>query len=302
MKDAPADAAPVAARRRRAAPTASLADYVALTKPRLNFLVVATSAAGYYLGGPARPDVVAMAQAVARHGARRRRRGGAESGLRARHRRADAAHAAAPAAGRPRVARRRAHLRRSRCRSPASCCSRRAPTGWRRRSRSRRSSSTWSIYTPMKRRTSLVDARRRGARRAAAAHRLDRVARQRRASAARRSSPSCSSGRFRISWRSRGCIATTTARPASRCCRSSSRTAGAPAGRRCSTRRCCCRSASLPTLVGVAGTVYFGDRAGARLGAARGSPCASPTTRTERVGARAVLRLDHLSAAPLDRR
>jgi heme o synthase len=40
-------------------------DYVALTKPRLNFLVVATSAAGYYLGAPGAIDVTAMAQAVA---------------------------------------------------------------------------------------------------------------------------------------------------------------------------------------------------------------------------------------------
>ena len=40
-------------------------DYIALTKPRLNVLVVATSAAGYYLGGPPSPDVALMAQAVA---------------------------------------------------------------------------------------------------------------------------------------------------------------------------------------------------------------------------------------------
>ena len=40
-------------------------DYVALTKPRLNFLVVATSAAAYYLGGSGSPDVWLMAQAVA---------------------------------------------------------------------------------------------------------------------------------------------------------------------------------------------------------------------------------------------
>jgi protoheme IX farnesyltransferase len=40
-------------------------DYLALTKPRLNFLVVATSAAGYYLGGPQSADLVLMAQAVA---------------------------------------------------------------------------------------------------------------------------------------------------------------------------------------------------------------------------------------------
>ena len=32
-----------------------VADYIALTKPRLNFLVVATSAAGYYLGATAAP-------------------------------------------------------------------------------------------------------------------------------------------------------------------------------------------------------------------------------------------------------
>jgi heme o synthase len=43
----------------------SVADYVQLAKPRLNVLVVATSAAGYYLGGPPAPDLVLMAQAVA---------------------------------------------------------------------------------------------------------------------------------------------------------------------------------------------------------------------------------------------
>ncbi len=42
-----------------------VADYVALTKPRLNFLVVASSAAAYYLGTGGRPDVAAMALAVA---------------------------------------------------------------------------------------------------------------------------------------------------------------------------------------------------------------------------------------------
>jgi protoheme IX farnesyltransferase len=63
VKDAPVDAAtiPVPAVRR----SSGLGDYVALTKPRLNFLVVATSAAAYYLGGPRNPDVVAMGQAVA---------------------------------------------------------------------------------------------------------------------------------------------------------------------------------------------------------------------------------------------
>ena len=63
MKNSPADAAtiPIPATRRA---SSSLGDYFALTKPRLNFLVVATSAAGYFLGGPSRPDIVSMTQAV----------------------------------------------------------------------------------------------------------------------------------------------------------------------------------------------------------------------------------------------
>ena len=40
-------------------------DYLELAKPRLNVLVVATSAAGYYLGAAGPPDLAAMAQAVA---------------------------------------------------------------------------------------------------------------------------------------------------------------------------------------------------------------------------------------------
>jgi heme o synthase len=43
---------------------ALLADYLALTKPRLNVLVVATSAAGYYLGAPGGPAAVPMTIAV----------------------------------------------------------------------------------------------------------------------------------------------------------------------------------------------------------------------------------------------
>ena len=62
MKDAPVDAAALAVPDRRAF---AFGDYVALTKPRLNFLVVATSAAGYYLGGPASANLVPMAEAVA---------------------------------------------------------------------------------------------------------------------------------------------------------------------------------------------------------------------------------------------
>ncbi|MGC4083567.1 MAG: heme o synthase [Vicinamibacterales bacterium] len=42
----------------------TFADYVSLTKPRLNFLVVLTSAAGYYLGVTGSPDLTKMAQAV----------------------------------------------------------------------------------------------------------------------------------------------------------------------------------------------------------------------------------------------
>ncbi len=64
MKHAPVDAASLslpAARRS----SSIVGDYLALTKPRLNFLVVATSAAGYYLGGPQNADLALMAQAVA---------------------------------------------------------------------------------------------------------------------------------------------------------------------------------------------------------------------------------------------
>jgi protoheme IX farnesyltransferase len=62
VKDAPAHAAPVPIVGR---PAGTFSDYLALTKPRLNFLVVATSAAGYYLGAPGGPHLLPMAQAVA---------------------------------------------------------------------------------------------------------------------------------------------------------------------------------------------------------------------------------------------
>ena len=45
--------------------TNALADFVSLAKPRLNVLVVATSAAGYYLGAPDGPALGPMAAAVA---------------------------------------------------------------------------------------------------------------------------------------------------------------------------------------------------------------------------------------------
>ena len=44
--------------------SSAVADFVALTKPRLNLLVVLTSAAGYYLGSVTSPDLMKMAQAV----------------------------------------------------------------------------------------------------------------------------------------------------------------------------------------------------------------------------------------------
>jgi protoheme IX farnesyltransferase len=61
VKDVRADAATVAV---AAAARGTVADYLGLTKPRLNLLVVGTSAAGYYLGAPA-PVGAPMLQAVA---------------------------------------------------------------------------------------------------------------------------------------------------------------------------------------------------------------------------------------------
>jgi protoheme IX farnesyltransferase len=64
VKQAPAQVAParISLSRRSVQP---LVDYVALTKPRLNFLVVVTSAAGYYLGAPPSAPLGEMAAAVA---------------------------------------------------------------------------------------------------------------------------------------------------------------------------------------------------------------------------------------------
>ena len=63
MKPSPADATTIALPDVKRA--TSVGDYLALTKPRLNFLVVATSAAGYYLGSTGSVDMVSMAEAVA---------------------------------------------------------------------------------------------------------------------------------------------------------------------------------------------------------------------------------------------
>ena len=62
MKHVPADVVLPMAEARRS--NAVVADFVALTKPRLNFLVVATSAAGYYLGATSAIDPAAMTAAV----------------------------------------------------------------------------------------------------------------------------------------------------------------------------------------------------------------------------------------------
>jgi protoheme IX farnesyltransferase len=64
VKDAPVDATAISIPTARRS-TGVLGDYLALTKPRLNFLVVATSAAAYYLGGPRSADLMLMTQAVA---------------------------------------------------------------------------------------------------------------------------------------------------------------------------------------------------------------------------------------------
>ncbi len=64
MKNTHVDAAasiPLPAARRS---SGVFGDYLALTKPRLNFLVVATSAAGYYLGAAGAIDAAAMTEAV----------------------------------------------------------------------------------------------------------------------------------------------------------------------------------------------------------------------------------------------
>lgn len=61
MKNPPAEVVDVLSDARRAS---SIGDYVSLTKPRLNFLVVVTSAAGYYLGEVGGPDLFRMLQAV----------------------------------------------------------------------------------------------------------------------------------------------------------------------------------------------------------------------------------------------
>lgn len=59
----PAQVAParIAVSRRSIQP---LVDYIELTKPRLNFLVVVTSAAGYYLGAPSSAPLGGMMAAV----------------------------------------------------------------------------------------------------------------------------------------------------------------------------------------------------------------------------------------------
>ena len=61
MKPSPAEMAHALPSAHR---SSAFADFVALTKPRLNLLVVLTSAAGYYLGSVASPDLTKMAQAV----------------------------------------------------------------------------------------------------------------------------------------------------------------------------------------------------------------------------------------------
>jgi protoheme IX farnesyltransferase len=62
MKEAPANVAAVELA--GSARSSAFADFVALSKPRLNVLVVATSAAAYYLASPSTPAAAAMVFAV----------------------------------------------------------------------------------------------------------------------------------------------------------------------------------------------------------------------------------------------
>src|SRR5438105_3088854 len=64
MKDVPAGIVP-GVHVQAGAPVRRASDYVELTKPRLNGLVVASSAAGYYLGQSGAIDPLSMLQAVA---------------------------------------------------------------------------------------------------------------------------------------------------------------------------------------------------------------------------------------------
>ena len=130
-------------------------DFVTLTKPRLNLLVLLTTLAGLYL---ASPDGVALALAGAhagRHGARGRRRRGAEPGVGARDRSPHAPHQRAAAAARPAGRRRRHVVRRAACRR------------WSRGAGARRELAAAAVaaatlvsyvlvYTPLKTRTSLA--------------------------------------------------------------------------------------------------------------------------------------------------
>jgi len=65
MKEASGSAAATLGLARTRRTGVPFGDYVALTKPRLNLLVVATSAAGYYLGAVSPIDPLAMTPAVA---------------------------------------------------------------------------------------------------------------------------------------------------------------------------------------------------------------------------------------------
>jgi protoheme IX farnesyltransferase len=64
MKEVHANTAPAILLPATRRSNALVGDYVALTKPRLNFLVVATSAAAYYLGAPGTLEMVSMTYAV----------------------------------------------------------------------------------------------------------------------------------------------------------------------------------------------------------------------------------------------
>ena len=94
------DSSPTTSRTTRSLARSKVADVLVLAKVRVNALVVATTAGGYYMAaGVAR--IRDARGCLSRHGARRERRGGDQSGHRTRHRPADGAHAAAARRRRP---------------------------------------------------------------------------------------------------------------------------------------------------------------------------------------------------------
>ena len=152
-----------------------------------------------------------MARGRRRHGAGGRRRGRAESGVRARHRRADARARASRPLPDGRVTPRDARVFGLALAGAGLALLALVAEPARGAARARDARHLPGRLHADEAAVVARDARRRRAGRAAAAHRMGRqshgtLSRRRRG----RSSRSCSSGRFRTSWPSPGCTATTT--------------------------------------------------------------------------------------------